>query len=80
MPTVKIKSLVPYILEPEDYLFLTGHLNKPLRLMGLNWNYDEGRVNIITVYRDDDPENLRALTLFPDANQLVYELEGLYNG
>lgn len=80
MPTVKIKSLVPYILEPEDYLFLTSHLNQPLHVMGLNWNYDEGKVNIITVYRDDDPDDLRCITLFPEANQLVYELEVPSNG
>ena len=80
MPTVKIKSLVPYILEPEDYLFITSHLNQPLRVMGINWNYDEGRVNIITVYRDDHPDDLTCITLFPEANQLVYELEVPSNG
>ena len=73
MPTVKIKSLVPYILEPSDYLFLTSRLNQPLRVMGLNWDYDEGKVSIITVYRDDG-EDLTVITLFPEANQLEYEL------
>lgn len=72
MPTVKIKSLVPYILTPDEYLFITSRLSQPLHVMGLNWDY-KGRINIITIYRDDN-DTYRAITLFPDSNRLDYEL------
>lgn len=71
MTAIKIKSLVPYLIEPDDYLFITSRLNQPLHVMGLNWDY-EGNITIITVYRDDT-DNHSVITLFVGANQLDYE-------
>ena len=72
MATVCIKSMNnKNILSDRDVKFIKDNLNKPLQLNSIDW-FDDGRVCSITVFRTDGYG--RIVTLFPDSNELEYEV------
>lgn len=73
MLTVKIHSINKQgILTDEDFAWIINHLNKPLRIMGLNFNNDDGNVWLITVYKEDN----NIITLFVNTNEIKFTIEG----
>ena len=73
MLTVKIRSINEQgILTNDDFAWIINHLNKPLRIMGLNFNNDDGNVWLITVYKEDNS----IITLFVNTNEIKFTIEG----
>ena len=73
MLTVKIHSINEQgILTNDDFAWIINHLNKPLQIMGLNFNNDDGNVWLITVYKEDNS----IITLFVNTNEIKFTVEG----
>ena len=73
MLTVRIHSINDQgVLTDEDFAWVRRHLNKPLRIMGLNFNRDDGNVWLITVYKGKND----IISLFVNTNRIKFTIEG----
>lgn len=73
MLTVKIHSINDQgTLTDEDFAWVRRHLNKPLRIMALNFWSDDNHVWLITIYKDDN----NIITLFVNTNKIKFTIEG----
>ena len=73
MLTVKIHSInEPGALTNDDFAWIINHLNKPLRIMSLNFWSDDNQVWLIAIYKEDNS----IITLFVNTNEIKFTIEG----
>ena len=73
MLTVKIHSINEQgALTNDDFAWIINHLNKPLRIMALNFWSDDNQVWLIAIYKEDNS----IITLFVNTNEIKFTIEG----
>ena len=75
MLKVIIKSVGrQHVMDDAEYAWIKRHLNKPLRIMSIGFNYSTDEIDTITVRTDYDS----VITLFVESasNDVKYDLVG----